>query len=81
LTYARYLYVKNVDLSSFGAHTKRYDDGQIVDRNTLKDLAGQARTDANIKMKNVELYIEEQFGEKIQDNPHIKTFTPRFWSL
>ena len=56
-TYARYVYMANVNLTAFGIGSKFTEDSEGVDRNVIKDLAKQAQIDANIKFKTIRKYI------------------------
>lgn len=55
--YARYIYIKPVNDTSFGFQFKETQDGTNVDRNYLKDMQKQAQIDAGIKFKYIEKYI------------------------
>lgn len=57
LTYPRYLYIVNVNMTAFGAQQKYTQDSGAVDRNVLKDIARQAQIDADIKFKSISKYI------------------------
>lgn len=56
-TYARFVYMINVNLTPFGAHKKLSNDSEPIDRNIIKDLAKQAQVDAGIKFETIEKYI------------------------
>lgn len=56
-TYARFIYMININLTPFGAQAKFTDDSAGIDRLTIKDLAKQAQQDASIKFKTIEKYI------------------------
>lgn len=56
-TYARYIYMINVNLTAFGAQSKFTEDSNGIDRNTIKDIAKQAQLDANIKFKTIQKYL------------------------
>ena len=57
LTYARYIYMINVNLTPFGAQTKFTDDSEAISRNTIKDISTQAKVDANTKFKIIQKYL------------------------
>lgn len=56
-TYARYLYMINVNLTPFGATTKQSQDSEALSRNHIKDLYGQAQSDGGIKWHTIKRYI------------------------
>ena len=56
-TYARFVYMGNVNLTPFGVQKKITQDSEGIDRNTIKDLAKQAQVDAGIKFEFIEKYI------------------------
>lgn len=57
LTFARYIYNINVNLTSFGAVSKNTQDSTPIDRNTTKDVAKQAQIDADIKFRTIKKYL------------------------
>ncbi|WP_048331007.1 DUF6712 family protein [Bizionia psychrotolerans] len=57
LTYARYMYIINTNITPFGAQSKFTDDSQPVDRNFLKDITKQTQIDASIKFKMIDKYL------------------------
>ena len=57
LSYSRYIYMINVNLTPFGAQTKFTNDSNGIDRNTIKDLSKQAQIDGNIKFNIIQKYI------------------------
>lgn len=57
LTYSRFIYMVNVNLTPFGAQQKFTTDSNGVDRNTIKDLSKQAQIDGNLKYNIVQKYI------------------------
>lgn len=57
LTYARFIYMINVNLTPFGAQSKFTQDSEGVDRNTIKDLVKQAQFDAGVKFKIIDKYL------------------------
>ena len=57
LSYSRYIYMINVNLTPFGAQTKFTNDSTGIDRNTIKDLSKQAQIDGNIKFNIIQKYI------------------------
>ena len=57
LTFARYIYSINVNLTSFGAGSKDTQDSTPIDRNTTKDLSKQAQQDADIKFRTIKKYL------------------------
>ena len=56
-TYARFVYMININPTPFGFVTKLSNDSEPIDRNTIKDLSKQAQIDAGIKFKFIEKYI------------------------
>lgn len=56
-TYARFVYMVNINLTPFGAQSKFTQDSEGIDRLTIKDLAKQAQVDAGIKFKFIQKYI------------------------
>lgn len=56
-TYARFVYMGNVNLTPFGIQKKFTQDSEGVDRNLIKDLAKQAQVDAGNKFRFIEYYI------------------------
>ena len=56
-TYARFIYMANVNLTPFGAQKKFTQDSEGIERNHIKDLAKQAQIDAGNKFKFIEYYI------------------------
>lgn len=56
-TYARYVYMANVNLTAFGIGSKFTDDSEGVSRAIIKDLQKQAQVDAGIKFKTIQKYI------------------------
>ena len=56
-TYARHVYMANVNPTAFGFQEKFTDDSKGVDRNLIKDLAKQAQYDAGVKFKIIKLYL------------------------
>lgn len=56
-TYARFVYMVNINPTAFGFQSKFTQDSEGIDRNTIKDLAKQAQVDAGIKFKFIEKYI------------------------
>lgn len=57
--YSRYVLNRNVQDVPFGFVTKRTDNGDPVDRNTLRDLSRQAQIDAQDKFDLIKLYMED----------------------
>lgn len=57
LTFARYIYNINVNLTSFGAGSKDTQDSTPIDRNTTKDLAKQAQQDSDVKFRTIKKYL------------------------
>lgn len=58
LVYSRYIQNVNVQMTAFGAHSKRSEDSSAIDRNHGKDLAKQAQIDAGNKFKVIKRYLE-----------------------
>ena len=56
-TFARFIYMININMTPFGAQSKFTQDSEGIDRLTIKDLAKQAQVDAGIKFKFIDLYI------------------------
>lgn len=84
-TYARFMYMINVNLTPFGAQKKFTDDSDGIDRNTIKDLSKQAQVDAGIKFKFIEKYIlsePELFSRYCKNkNQGTSFFTQKFSKL
>lgn len=57
LTYSRFIYMVNVNLTPFGAQQKFTSDSNGIDRNTIKDISKQAQIDGNLKFNIVQKYI------------------------
>lgn len=56
-TYARFIYMANVNLTPFGAQSKFTNDSEGIDRLVIKDLSKQAQVDAGIKFKYIRYYL------------------------
>lgn len=82
LTYSRYMYAVNVNMTSFGAVQKFGQDSSPVDRNLLKDIAKQTQVDASIKMQMIDKYLKENKTTfptyQTGNNPNINTNSQRF---
>ncbi|KQC33405.1 hypothetical protein AAU57_08820 [Nonlabens sp. YIK11] len=82
LTYGRYMYSVNVNMTPFGATQKLSQDSSPVDRNLLKDMAKQTQIDAAIKFQMIDKYLKENkilFPRYSSgDNPNINTHSQRF---
>lgn len=90
LTYPRFIYKVNVNLTPFGAVQKLSQDSSPVDRNVLKDIAKQTQIDADIKFKAIRKYLEinKSLFPRYNsgscsggNNPNIHTFSQRFSKL
>lgn len=90
LTYPRYLYKVNIQLTPFGAVNKLSQDSQPADRNVLKDIAKQTQMDADTKFKFIRLYLQEnktlfpRYNSNAcgsGNNPNIHTHSVRFSKL
>jgi len=57
LTYSRFIYMINVNLTPFGAQSKFTEDSNGIDRNHIKDLSGQAKFDGGVKFKIIQKYL------------------------
>ena len=51
--YARYIYTKPINDTSFGIVIKESQDSSPADRNILKDMQKQAQVDAGVKFKYI----------------------------
>lgn len=56
-SYARYIYLLNVNITPFGAQQKFTQDSTGIDRNVIKDISKQAQIDAGIKFKTIRKYL------------------------
>lgn len=85
LTYARFIYMINVNLTPFGAQTKYTEDSNGIDRNHIKDLARQAQFDGGVKFKIIQKYLfsdTELFSRYCsQENYNTAQFTQKFCRL
>ena len=81
-TYARFVYMININATPFGFQTKFTQDSEGIDRNTIKDLSKQAQVDAGIKFKIIRLYIlsDTTLFARYCKNEKVDTsfFTPKF---
>jgi len=82
LTFGRYMYSINVNMTPFGATQKFGQDSSPVDRNLLKDMAKQTQIDASIKFQMIDKYLKENkilfTRYSSGDNPNINTNSQRF---
>lgn len=59
LVYARYIRTINVNITPFGATVKNDDNSQPAFEDKLRDMANQARKDADSKFVVIKKYLEE----------------------
>lgn len=59
LAYSRYVNRVNADFTPFGLVHKEGQDSRVTDRNYIKDLAHQARKDADAKMRIIHRFLRE----------------------
>lgn len=85
LTYSRFIYMINVNLTPFGAQTKYTEDSNGIDRNHIKDLSRQAQFDAGVKFKIIQKYLlsdTELFSRYCkQENYNTAQFTQKISKL
>jgi hypothetical protein len=78
--YSRYVYMVNVAPSPFGFTTKITNNGEVVDRNILKDITKQAQIDAGYKFKFIEKYILSNplFSRYVKEKEDTNFFNNKF---